>query len=85
MMLRYFARRNELVRQMFGADTLKDAFDHERSAILAARLKLLVERRERGKSIAGVPSVDGLSAWFEEAAPSTSTSPPPTMRAYVRD
>ena len=53
--------------------------------VLSLRLKLLVERRERGKSIAGVPSVDGLSAWFEEAAPSTSTSPPPTMRAYVRD
>ena len=46
MVLRYFARRNELVRQMFGADTLKEAYDSERAAILAARLQLLVRRRE---------------------------------------
>ena len=30
MLLRFFARRNELVRQMFGADILKEAFDLER-------------------------------------------------------
>ena len=46
MLLRFFARRNELVRQMFGADILKEAFDLERSAILGARLRLLGERRE---------------------------------------
>ena len=62
MMLRYFARRNELVRQMFGADTLKDAFDHERSAILAARLKLLVERREENGQLMSVPSYNDLSS-----------------------
>ncbi len=56
MMLRYFMRRSELVRQMFGADTLKDSFDRERSAILGARLRLLVERREMVGPKEGLPT-----------------------------
>jgi hypothetical protein len=54
MMLRYFQRRNELIIQMFGAGTLKESFDRERSAILGARLRLLVERRESKRRVARV-------------------------------
>ena len=45
-----------LVHQMFGADTLKEAFDRERSAILGARLRLLVERREMVGASDGLPT-----------------------------
>jgi len=56
MMLRYFQRRNELIIQMFGAGTLKESFDRERSAILGARLRLLVERREMVGPREGLPT-----------------------------
>ena len=46
MMLRYFTRRIELVRAMFGEDALRDSWERERGRIQSARLKLLLERRE---------------------------------------
>ena len=63
MVLRYFARRNELVRQMFGADTLKEASELERAAILAARLRLIADRREgyRDGSYASQLNLSALS------------------------
>ena len=87
MMLRYFARRNELMRAMFGADTLKEAFDLERSGILAARVKLLVERRESFRrsdnTLTASPSALALAAEHDPhvvmtSAPSVApaTAPP---------
>ena len=51
MMLRYFTRRIELVRLMFGTDTLRESWDIERSRIQGARLRLLVARRETMGSV----------------------------------
>ena len=48
MLLRYFTRRWELVRTMFGeevAGPLSVDWEHERSLIQEARLRLLIERR----------------------------------------
>ena len=45
MMLRYFTRRIELVRAMFGEDALRESWERERGKIQGARLKLLLERR----------------------------------------
>ena len=47
MLQRYFNRRIELVRATFGEDTLNESWELERNNIQDARLRLLIERRER--------------------------------------
>lgn len=56
MMLRYFTRRIELVRAMFGEDALTESWERERGRIQAARLKLLLERREMVGPMEGLPT-----------------------------
>lgn len=56
MMLRYFNRRIELVRAMFGEDALLESWNVERNAIQSARLRLLVERREMVGPREGLPT-----------------------------
>jgi len=54
--LRYFETRAELTQMLCGKDVLKDAWEQERAAIAAARLRLLVERREMVGPKEGLPT-----------------------------
>jgi hypothetical protein len=70
MLLRYFTRRWELVRIMFGdelAGPLTHDWEQERSLITTARLRLLIERR----AMAATP---GLSPTLTSPAVSPATN-----------